>query len=198
LKNEVHEREKIWCTLWAQRKGHDPHPDDFSQMPHPSLRLSSSQSHPLPSPVSLSHVSQYPDQIDTSATYTFALNRPLSPSASTTSSSSSTMTSPFQFPFPENPVPNDRSDFNFRRHSTNGAELTLHGRTAHILVMGNDERYQMAAPRRRTAKQSHTITPPTTMFHGGQQTHVHDPRHPPGPLSVRRSRLSRRRLLVSV
>ena len=45
--------------------------------------------------------------LDTSTPYTFALNCPLSPTASTTSSSSSTMTSPFQFPFPENPVPND-------------------------------------------------------------------------------------------
>ena len=66
--------------------------------------------------------------LDTSTPYTFALNRPLSPTASTTSSSSSTMTSPFQFLFPENPVPNDgRQVFNFRRHPTNGAELTLHG-----------------------------------------------------------------------
>jgi len=299
LKNEAREREKFWRALWAQRKGHDPHPDDFSQMPYPSPSLSSSQSHPLPSPVSPSHVSQYPDQnmshryptardangqmgggmpysaqpqhdyssrspsitsyagpesmdtrgspihtqqrlpkygpyspydvegnirdpswtqgmnqssithadpmnagsttpthsptfvegppsnltspeipylpryvedqkmglsnLDTSATYTFASNRPLSPSASTTSSSSSTMTSPFQFPFPENPVPNDRSDFNFRRHSTNGAELTLHGGTAHISVMGNDERYRMAAPRRPTNgpdPQAFPIIPP--------------------------------------
>lgn len=86
--------------------------------------------------------------LDTSAQYTFAPNRPLSPTASTTSSSSSTMTSPFQFPFPENPVPADRQDFNFRRHSTNGAEITLHGGTAHISVMNNEERYRMAASRR--------------------------------------------------
>ena len=88
--------------------------------------------------------------LDTSTPYTFAPNRPLSPTASTTSSSSSTMTSPFQFPFPDNPVPNDRQDFNFRRHSTNGAELTLHGGTAHISVVGNDERYRMATSRRPT------------------------------------------------
>jgi len=89
--------------------------------------------------------------LDTSTPYTFAPNRPLSPTASTTSSSSSTMTSPFQFPFPENPVQNEhRPDFNFRRHSTNGAELTLHGGTAHISVVSNDERYRMAAPRRPT------------------------------------------------
>ena len=89
--------------------------------------------------------------LDTSTPYTFAPNRPLSPTASTTSSSSSTMTSPFQFPFPENPVPNDgRQEFNFRRHSTNGAELTLHGGTAHISVVSNEERYRMAASRRPT------------------------------------------------
>ena len=299
MKNEAREREKFWRALWAQRKGHDPHPDDFSQMPYPSPSLSSSQSQPLASPISPSHVSQYPDQnmshrypatrdangqmgggmpypaqpqhdyssrspsitsyagpesmdtraspihtqqrlpkygpyspydvegnvrdpswtqgmnqssithadpmnagsttpthspafvegtasnltspeipylpryvedqkmglpnLDTSAPYTFTSNRPLSPSASTTSSSSSTMTSPFQFPFPENPVPNDRSDFNFRRHSTNGAELTLHGGTAHISVMGNDERYRMATQRRPTNgpdPQAFPIIPP--------------------------------------
>ena len=84
--------------------------------------------------------------LDTSTPYTFAPNRPLSPTASTTSSSSSTMTSPFQFPFPDNPVPSDRPDFNFQRHSTNGAELTLHGGAAHISVVNNDERYQAAVP----------------------------------------------------
>ena len=89
--------------------------------------------------------------LDTSTSYTFAPNRPLSPTASTTSSSSSTMTSPFQFPFPDgNPVPGERADFNFRRHSTNGAELTLHGGTAHISIMGNEERYRMATSRRPT------------------------------------------------
>ena len=301
LKNEAREREKFWRALWAQRKGHDPHPDDFSQIPYPSPSLSSAQSQPLASPISPSHVSQYPDHnishryptardtngqmgggipypaqpqhdypsrspsitsyagaetmdtrgspihtqqrlpkygpyspydaegnirdpswtqginqspithadpmntgsttpthsptfvegtpsnltspeipylsryvedqkmalpnLDTSAPYTFAHNhRPLSPTASTTSSSSSTMTSPFQFPFPENPVPNDRADFNFRRHSTNGAELTLHGGTAHISVMNNnDERYRMAAPRRPTNgpdPQAFPIIPP--------------------------------------
>ena len=299
MKSEAREREKFWRALWAQRKGQDPHPDDFGQGPYPSPSLSSNQSHPLPSPISPSHVSQYPDQnmshrypaardangqmgggmhypaqpqhdyssrspsitsyagpetmdtrgspihtqqrlpkygpystydvegnirdpswtqgmnqspithadpmnagsttpahspafvegppsnltspeipylsryvedqkmslpnLDTSTPYTFAPNRPLSPSASTTSSSSSTMTSPFQFPFPENTVPGDRQDFNFRRHSTNGAELTLHGGTAHISVMSNDERYRMATSRRPTNgpdSQSFSMMPP--------------------------------------
>lgn len=301
MKNEAREREKFWRALWAQRKGHDPHPDDFSQMPYPSPSLSSSQSQPLASPISPSHVSQYPDQnmphrysaardangqmggggmhyaaqpqhdyssrspsitsyagpetmdtrgspihtqqrlpkygpyshydmegnirdpswtqgmnqssithadpmnagsttpthspafvegtasnltspeipylpryvedqkmglpnLDTSTPYTFAPNRPLSPTASTTSSSSSTMTSPFQFPFPENPVQSDRPDFNFRRHSTNGAELTLHGGTAHISVVSNEERYRMTAPPRRLTNgpdpQSFQMMPP--------------------------------------
>ena len=286
MKGEAREREKFWRSILAQKKGHDPNPDDFSQMPYPSPSISSAQSQPLASPISPSHVSQYPDQnlshrypaardangqmgggmpypaqpqldyssrspsitsyapaepmdtrgspihtqqrlpkygpyspydvegnirdpswtqgmnqspithadpmnagsttpahsptfvegstsnltspeisylprymedqkmhlsnLDTSTPYSFAPNRPVSPSASTTSSSSSTMTSPFQFPFPENPVPGDRADFNFRRHSTTGAELTLHGGTAHISVVSNDERYRMAASRRQT------------------------------------------------
>ena len=62
MKNEAREREKFWRALWAQRKGHDPHPDDFSQIPYPSPSLSSAQSQPLASPISPSHVSQYPDQ----------------------------------------------------------------------------------------------------------------------------------------
>ena len=80
----------------------------------------------------------------------FALNLPLSPTASTTPSSSSTMTSPFQSPFPGNPVPSDLPDVHFRRHSTNGVELTLHSGTAHISVTSNEERYRMAAPCRPT------------------------------------------------
>ena len=78
----------------------------------------------------------------------FALNRPLSPTTSTTSSSSSTMTSPFQSP--GNPVPSVLPDVHFRRHSTNGVELTLHSGTAHISVTSNEERYRMAAPCRPT------------------------------------------------
>ena len=62
LKNEAREHEKFWRALWAQRKGHDPHPDDFSQMHYPSPSLSSAQSQPLASPISPSHVSQYLDQ----------------------------------------------------------------------------------------------------------------------------------------
>ena len=76
--------------------------------------------------------------------------RPSSPASSITSSSSSTMTSPFQFTFPGNPVPDDRPDFNFKHHSINGAELTMHGGTAYISVVSNDEHYRMAAPRRPT------------------------------------------------
>jgi len=86
--------------------------------------------------------------LDTSTPYTFAPNRPLSPTASTTSSSSSTMTSPFQFPFPENPAPNERLVSGFRRRSTDGAESTPHDGTAHIPVVSDDERYRVAAPRR--------------------------------------------------
>jgi len=63
--------------------------------------------------------------------------RPSSPSTSTTSSPSSTMTSPFQFPFPfpENPVPNDRSDFNFRRQpmERNGSNFDHGQRQAAVL-----------------------------------------------------------------
>ena len=91
--------------------------------------------------------------------------RPSSPATSTTSttsSSSSTMTSPFQFPFPQNPVPDDRPEFNFKHHS-NGAELTMHGGTAHIPVVSNDEHCRIAALRRPTNgldQQSFPIMPP--------------------------------------
>jgi len=44
LKNEACKHEKFWHALWARQKGHDPCPDDFSQIPYPSPGLSSTLS----------------------------------------------------------------------------------------------------------------------------------------------------------
>lgn len=150
-------RDHVWAQNMAQAPmpGGDAMQQDGSSSSHsPSFVEPSSN---LTSP-EMSYVPRYPveDQkmsltsLDTTAPYVFSHSRPLSPSASTTSSASSTMTSPFPFQFTDNSVPQDRPDYNnFRRHSTTGAgaELTLHGGTAHISLMG-DDRYRLPAVRR--------------------------------------------------
>ncbi|KAG6842196.1 hypothetical protein C0991_000166 [Blastosporella zonata] len=66
------------------------------------------------------------------APYAFPSSRSISPS--TTPSSSSTSLTPFQFTFPDN---GDRSDHDYRRHShPHGAEVTLHGGTADVSLVG--------------------------------------------------------------
>jgi hypothetical protein len=153
---EGHVRDPTWTQNMTQAPipGSDPmHQDSGSSSHSPGFVESSSN---LTSP-EMSYMQRYPveDQkmpltnLDTAAPYVFSNSRPLSPSASTTSSSSSTMTSPFQFPFSDGSVPQERPDFNFRRHSSGtGAELTLHGGTAHISLMGENDRYRIPGGRR--------------------------------------------------
>jgi len=152
---EGHVRDPTWSQNMSQAPIHGSdamHQDSGSSSHSPGFVESSSN---LTSP-EMSYVPRYPveDQkmplanLDTTASYVFPNSRPLSPS-STTSSSSSTMTSPFQFPFSDGNVPQERPEFNFRRHSAGtGAELTLHGGTAHISLMGENDRYRMPGGRR--------------------------------------------------
>ncbi|KAF9459903.1 hypothetical protein BDZ94DRAFT_1170722 [Collybia nuda] len=70
------------------------------------------------------------------APYVFPTSRSLSPTTSTPNSSSSTSLTSFQFTFPE-ASSNDRPEFDYRRHPhSHGAEVTLHGGTADISLMG--------------------------------------------------------------
>src|ERR1700722_9383293 len=109
----------------------------------------------------MSYVGRYPveDQkvsltnLD-SAPYVFDSSRSLSPSSSTPPSSSSTsLTSPFQFTFPDNSIPNDRPEFDYRRQSNHShtAEVTLHGGTADISLAASPAcdavRYRLGARR---------------------------------------------------
>ncbi|KAG6857578.1 hypothetical protein H0H87_000177 [Tephrocybe sp. NHM501043] len=66
------------------------------------------------------------------APYAFPSSRSISPTTTPTSSNASI--TPFHFPFPEN---ENRSDHDYRRHSTShGAEVTLHGGTADVSLVG--------------------------------------------------------------
>ncbi|KAF8640833.1 hypothetical protein AX17_000482 [Amanita inopinata Kibby_2008] len=72
------------------------------------------------------------------APYVFPNSRSLSPTSTPGSTSTTSLTSPFQFTFPDNSVGQDRSDFDYRRHShPHGAEVTLHGGTADITLAGS-------------------------------------------------------------
>ncbi|KAJ8594148.1 hypothetical protein M405DRAFT_930367 [Rhizopogon salebrosus TDB-379] len=65
--------------------------------------------------------------------YDFSSSRSISPTSSTPPSSSSTsLTSPFQFTFPDGSIPQDRPEYNYRRQTTHGTDLTSHGGTADI------------------------------------------------------------------
>jgi hypothetical protein len=63
----------------------------------------------------------------------FPDSRSLSPTSTPGSASTTSLTSPFQFAFPENSVGQDRTDFDYRRHSH---EVALHGGTADVALAG--------------------------------------------------------------
>jgi hypothetical protein len=165
-------REHAWSQNMTQApmSGGDPMQQDGGSSSHSPGFVEAASN--LTSP-EMSYVPRYPvdDQkmsltnLDTNAPYVFSQSRPLSPSASTTSSASSTMTSPFQFPFPDGSATHqDRPDFNFRRQSAGaGAELTLHGGTAHISLMGQNDRYRLPSVRRNintSDSQAFSMVPP--------------------------------------
>lgn len=67
----------------------------------------------------------------------FPDSRSLSPTSTPGSASTTSLTSPFQFTFPENSVGQDRTDFDYRRHThPHGAEVALHGGTADVALAG--------------------------------------------------------------
>lgn len=87
------------------------------------------------------------NNLDT-APYVFSNSRSLSPTTSTPSSSSSTTLASFPFTFPDAAGP-DRPDLDYRRHShPHGTEVTLHGGTADISLIGpasDAVRYRLGA-----------------------------------------------------
>lgn len=77
------------------------------------------------------------NNLDT-APYVFPNSRSLSPTASTPPSSSSTtsLTSTFQFNFSEASVPQERPEFNYRRHSSAHGQVPLHAGGPEISLAG--------------------------------------------------------------
>ncbi|KAG5350988.1 ATP-dependent RNA helicase DRS1 [Termitomyces sp. T112] len=107
------------------------------------------------------------------APYAFPNSRSISPSASTPSSSSTALTS-FQFTFPDNGG-QERSDHDYRRHShSHGAEVTLHGGTADVSLVGpanNDAvRYRLAG-RRDLVSSERTLLPTLPPMSGSENEH---------------------------
>jgi hypothetical protein len=62
-------------------------------------------------------------------------SRSHSPTSTRPSSSSTSLTSPFQFPFNDGPTPNEKGDFDYRRHHP--PEVTLHGGMADVSLLGH-------------------------------------------------------------
>ncbi|KAG5652102.1 hypothetical protein H0H81_006322 [Sphagnurus paluster] len=96
------------------------------------------------------------------APYTFPNSRSISPTTSTPGSSSSA----FPFTFSEH----DRSDIDYRRHShPHGAEVTLHGGTADISLVGpasDAVRYRLAPRRVDQAGSDRPLLPALTSMSG--------------------------------
>ncbi|KAK2461901.1 hypothetical protein APHAL10511_006364 [Amanita phalloides] len=81
----------------------------------------------------------------------FPNSRSLSPTSTPGSASTTSLTSPFQFTFPENSVGQDRTNFDYRRHSHAG-DMSLHGGTADITLNNVDAaRYRLGTSRRPTS-----------------------------------------------
>ncbi|KAF8445956.1 hypothetical protein L210DRAFT_2945697 [Boletus edulis BED1] len=108
--------------------------------------------------------------------YLFPGSRSISPTTSTPPSSSTTsLTSPFQFTFPHE-VGQDRPEFDYRRHSTAHAEVTLHGGTADISLAGagsDGVRYRIG-PRRANSGPERPLLPALPHFSGSDNGSQHD------------------------
>ncbi|KAG6335276.1 hypothetical protein ID866_3805 [Astraeus odoratus] len=112
--------------------------------------------------------------------YLFPGSRSISPSTSTPPSSSSTsLTSPFQFTFPPegSAVSQERTEFDYRRHSTaHTAEVTLHGGTADVSLAsaGNEGvRYRIGA-RRANSGPERPLLPSLPNFSGSENGSHHE------------------------
>ncbi|KAI5985137.1 hypothetical protein F5J12DRAFT_729148 [Pisolithus orientalis] len=173
-------------------------PSKFNQYPYPvqtisrdstwnhSMQQSSSSRSPtLTSPemyVGRSFVDEQKvpiSQLET-APYLFPGSRSISPSTSTPSSSSTTsLTSSFQFAFPpENSgISRDRTEFDYRRHSTtHSAEVTLHGGTADLSLssVGSEGVRYRIGPRRANSGPERPLLPSLPHFSGGEGNSHHE------------------------
>ncbi|KAF8626552.1 hypothetical protein AX15_004854 [Amanita polypyramis BW_CC] len=96
------------------------------------------------------------------ASLVFPTSRSLSPTSTPGSASTTSLTSPFQFTFPENSVGQDRTGFDYRRHShPHSTEVTLHGGTADIALNSsniNTARYRLG-PRRPLSGSDRSLLP---------------------------------------
>ncbi|OAX42985.1 hypothetical protein K503DRAFT_766279 [Rhizopogon vinicolor AM-OR11-026] len=108
--------------------------------------------------------------------YIFPSSRSISPTSSTPPSSSSTsLTSPFQFTFPDGSITQDRPEFDYRRHTTHGTDLTLHGGTADISLPGaasDGVRYRLG-PRRANSGPERSVMQ-SLQFSGSENGSQHE------------------------
>ncbi|KAG6911952.1 hypothetical protein DXG01_000200 [Tephrocybe rancida] len=106
------------------------------------------------------------------APYAFPSSRSISPS--TTPSSTSTSLTPFQFTFSESDNGQDRPDHDYRRHShPHGAEVTLHGGTADVSLVGpasDTVRYRLAN-RREPGPSERPLLPILPHMSGSENDH---------------------------
>lgn len=107
------------------------------------------------------------------APYVFPTSRSLSPTTSTPNSSSSTSLTSFQFTFPESSG-HEHSEFDYRRHS-HGAEVTLHGGTADISLIGpasDAVRYRLGT--RRVEPSDRPVLPGLPPYSGSDNGSQHE------------------------
>lgn len=129
------------------------------------------------------------------APYAFPSSRSISPTTSTPGSSSSTSLTPFQFSFSDGG--HDRSDLDYRRHShPHGAEVTLHGGTADISLVGpasDAVRYRLANRREHSGSDRPLLPslPPVSRSDNGSQQEQGSSDGDSTPYAHSRSRLRR-------
>ncbi|KAG6813276.1 hypothetical protein H0H92_012690 [Tricholoma furcatifolium] len=122
------------------------------------------------------------------APYAFPSSRSISPSTSATPSSSSTSLTPFPFTLHGG---QDRSDHDYRRHSLpHGAEVTLHGGTADVSLVGpasDAVRYRLTNRRQPSCERALLPTlPPITGSENEQGSSDGDTAFPPSRSSIQR------------
>lgn len=109
--------------------------------------------------------------------YVFPSSRSISPTSSTPPSSSSTsLTSPFQFNFQDGQIAQDRAEFDYRRQTTHGTDLTLHGGTADISLPGaasDGVRYRLG-PRRANSGPERSLMHALPQFSGSEHSSQHE------------------------
>ncbi|KAJ7786331.1 hypothetical protein B0H16DRAFT_1295116, partial [Mycena metata] len=106
------------------------------------------------------------------APYVFPGSRSISPSSTTPSSSSTSLTSPFQFAFSDGSVPQERSDYDYRRNSNPRSDVGLHsGTEVSLSGPGSDAvRYRLGTRRAESSSDRPLpILPPLSISDGGSQ-----------------------------